>query len=67
LDTEDLARQAVQLGAQDYLLRDHLDRHVLPRALRAIIERKAVEAASQCRCGTHLELELTESALMPRQ
>ncbi|HEV8318763.1 MAG TPA: diguanylate cyclase, partial [Vicinamibacterales bacterium] len=45
LDNEDLARQAVQLGAQDYLLRDHIDRHVLPRALRAIIERKAAEAA----------------------
>ena len=45
LDTEDLARQAVQLGAQDYVLWDHLDRHDLPRALRAIIERRAVEEA----------------------
>jgi diguanylate cyclase (GGDEF)-like protein/PAS domain S-box-containing protein len=45
LDNEDLARQAVQLGAQDYLMRDHIDRHVLPRTLRAIIERKAAEEA----------------------
>ena len=42
---EDLARRAVQLGAEDYLLRDHIDRHVLPRILRAIIERYAAEAA----------------------
>src|SRR5437870_5641439 len=42
---EDLARRAVQLGAEDYLLRDHIDRHVLPRTLRAIIERHAAEAA----------------------
>ena len=45
LDNEDLARQAVQLGAQDYLLRDHIDPYVLPRALRAIIERKAAVEA----------------------
>lgn len=41
LDHEDLARQAVQLGAENYLLRDDLDRQNLPRALRASIERKA--------------------------
>ena len=32
-------------GAQDYLLRDHIDPYVLPRALRAIIERKAAVEA----------------------
>jgi diguanylate cyclase (GGDEF)-like protein/PAS domain S-box-containing protein len=45
LEEEDIARQAVQLGAQEYLLRGHIDGHVLPRALRSIIERTATEAA----------------------
>ena len=45
LDDEDMGSQAVQLGAQDYLLRGHIDGHVLPRALRSIIERKATEEA----------------------
>jgi diguanylate cyclase (GGDEF)-like protein/PAS domain S-box-containing protein len=44
-DQEELARGALQLGAQDYLLRDHIDRHLLPRALRATIERRAAEEA----------------------
>jgi len=42
---EDLARQAVQRGAQDYLLRNHLDGYSLPRALRNAIDRKAAADA----------------------
>ena len=42
---EDLAKQAVARGAQDYLLPGHLDSYSLPRALRNAIERKAVEDA----------------------
>src|SRR6266446_7605766 len=42
--TEALAKEAVQRGAQDYLLPDHLD-YSLPRALRNAIERKVVEDA----------------------
>jgi len=42
--SEDLAKEAVARGAQDYLLPDHLD-YSLPRALRNAIERKAVEDA----------------------
>ncbi len=42
---EDLAKQAVQRGAQDYLLKDHLDSYTLPRALRNAIDRKAAEDA----------------------
>ncbi|HVB85113.1 MAG TPA: EAL domain-containing protein [Candidatus Dormibacteraeota bacterium] len=42
--SEDLAREAVARGAQDYLLPDHLA-YSLPRALRNAIERKAVEDA----------------------
>jgi diguanylate cyclase (GGDEF)-like protein/PAS domain S-box-containing protein len=39
---EALAREAVERGAHDYLMEDHLD-YLLPRALRNAIERKAVE------------------------
>jgi diguanylate cyclase (GGDEF)-like protein len=42
---EDLARQAVQRGAQDYLLRNHLDGYSLPRALRNAIDRKVSDDA----------------------
>jgi len=40
-----LAEQAVQRGAQDFLLRDHLDGYSLPRVLRYVIERRAAEEA----------------------
>src|SRR5205807_41225 len=42
---EDLAMQALQRGAQDYLLKGELTSHSLSRALRNMIERKAVEEA----------------------
>jgi diguanylate cyclase (GGDEF)-like protein/PAS domain S-box-containing protein len=42
---EDLARQAVQRGAQDYLPRNHIDAYSLPRALRNAIDRKAADDA----------------------
>src|SRR5713101_9889144 len=44
-DDEALAKQAVERGAQDYLLPGHLDSYSLPRALRNAVERKAVEDA----------------------
>ena len=40
---EDLAGQAVERGAQDYLLPGHLDSYSLPRAVRNAIERKFLE------------------------
>jgi CheY-like chemotaxis protein len=38
---EALAKLAVQRGAQDYLLKDRLDNHLLPKALRSMVERAA--------------------------
>jgi DNA-binding NtrC family response regulator len=38
---QDLARDAVRRGAQDYLQKDRIDHDSLPRALRHVIERKA--------------------------
>ncbi len=42
---EAIARQAVQRGANDYLVKGHVDAHWLPRALRYLIERKATRDA----------------------
>ena len=42
---EALAKQALQRGAQDYILSDHFDSYSLPRAVRYAIERKSGEAA----------------------
>jgi len=42
---EPVAWQATQRGAQDHILKDHLDGYWLPRILRSAIERKAAEEA----------------------
>jgi diguanylate cyclase (GGDEF)-like protein/PAS domain S-box-containing protein len=42
---EALAREAVELGAQDYILPAHLDGYSLPRALQNAIDRKNIEDA----------------------
>ena len=42
---EEIAWKATRLGAQDHLLRDHLDAYWLPRILRSVIERNAGEEA----------------------
>jgi diguanylate cyclase (GGDEF)-like protein/PAS domain S-box-containing protein len=44
-NNEALAKEAVDRGAQDYFLPDHLDSYSLTRALRNAIERKAIEDA----------------------
>jgi diguanylate cyclase (GGDEF)-like protein/PAS domain S-box-containing protein len=38
---EDLAKIAVQRGAHEYLLKDHLDTYLLPKAVLSMIERAA--------------------------
>jgi diguanylate cyclase (GGDEF)-like protein/PAS domain S-box-containing protein len=44
-DEQDVARQAVKRGAQDYLQKSHLNSYSLPRAVRHVVERKAAEEA----------------------
>jgi len=44
-DDERLAIQALHKGAQDYLVKDKIDQHMLTHALRYAIERKRIEAA----------------------
>ena len=45
LDIEELAVEALHRGAQDYLLKPHLNRHSLTRALQNSMERKALKEA----------------------
>jgi diguanylate cyclase (GGDEF)-like protein/PAS domain S-box-containing protein len=44
-DDEDVAAQAIERGAQDYIQRDHLDSYTLPRVLERLLERHAAEEA----------------------
>jgi diguanylate cyclase (GGDEF)-like protein/PAS domain S-box-containing protein len=44
-DDEDVAAQAIERGAQDYIHRDHLDNYTLPRVLERLLERHAAEEA----------------------
>jgi diguanylate cyclase (GGDEF)-like protein len=57
LDDEDLARRALQEGAQDYLIKGQIETRGLMRALRYAFERKAMEEAARA-----LTLEITRSA-----
>ena len=43
VDDENVAREALQHGAQDYLLEGHLDRYAFARAVRNMVERKTAE------------------------
>ena len=45
LDDEDVAHHAVQQGAQDYLLKGHVDSGLLVRSMHYAVERKHVDAA----------------------
>ena len=45
LDDEQIATQALQIGAQDYLLKGQIDSRSLSRALRYAVERHALDSA----------------------
>jgi diguanylate cyclase (GGDEF)-like protein/PAS domain S-box-containing protein len=45
-DTEALARQAVQCGAQDYLLREQVDGYRLRRTVRTMMDRRKADAVA---------------------
>jgi DNA-binding NarL/FixJ family response regulator len=42
---EDIARAAMQRGAQDYLLKARLDGYLLPKSLRSMIDRAVIAEA----------------------
>jgi len=45
LQDELLAKEAIQRGAQDYLLKEHLNNYLLPKTLAAVIERASISEA----------------------
>ncbi len=42
---ESIARMAIQRGAQDYLLKSHLDSYLLPKAIDSMLERASITEA----------------------
>jgi DNA-binding NarL/FixJ family response regulator len=42
-ENEDVALEALQRGAKDYILENHLDRYALVRAIRNMAKRRTVE------------------------
>lgn len=44
---EEIALQALQTGVQDYLIKDHLDSHLLVRSVRYAIERQGMQLRLQ--------------------
>jgi diguanylate cyclase (GGDEF)-like protein/PAS domain S-box-containing protein len=44
-DHEESARQAIQLGARDYILKDHIDGYSLSHSLRNVMARRMAEEA----------------------
>ncbi len=68
LDDEALALEAVQSGAQDYLIKGHFSHDVLARTIRYAIERKHAERAlreSEHRAVSMLEeLKVTQESLI---
>ena len=56
VDDEGLALMSLQLGAQDYLVKGQIDRHLIARAVRYAIERHRMQATLQ---GLALIDELT--------
>lgn len=57
MDDEDLARQALHEGAQDYLIKGQIETRGLMRALRYAIERKAMEETARVQA-----IEISHSA-----
>ena len=61
LDDESLAVEALQQGAQDYLIKGRIDAHGLLRALRYAIERKSLEDAGILAENQLLQAQKVES------
>lgn len=57
LNDESMAIRSLRMGAQDYLAKGHFDHHLLTRAIRYALERKAAEVE---RNRLHLELARRE-------
>jgi diguanylate cyclase (GGDEF)-like protein/PAS domain S-box-containing protein len=64
-ETESIARQALERGAQDYILKDHLDEFRLRRVVCGMIERKAAgDAAFRQQQRAEVTLSCTGDAVL---
>ena len=63
-DTEEMARQAVHLGAQDYLLKNQADGYRLKRAVRSMINRRAAETMVAENETANVTLDLIGEAVL---
>jgi signal transduction histidine kinase len=61
LDDESLAVEALQEGAQDYLIKGRIDAHGLLRAVRYAVERKSLEDAGILAANQLLQAQKVES------
>src|SRR5487761_1107246 len=63
-NNEEMARQAVRLGAQDYLLKNQADGYRLRQAVRAMLDRYAAEALSLENEFANVTLDLIGEAVL---
>ena len=61
IDEEDIAKQTLKRGAQDYLSKCHLDNYSLPRAIRNLLDRKVANET------LFVEREQAQKALSQRE
>ena len=63
-DSEDMARQAVQRGAYDYLVKSHADGHRLILLLRTMLDRRASAATPLENDAAHMTLDSLGEAVL---
>ncbi|MCH8349810.1 MAG: response regulator [Chloroflexi bacterium] len=64
LDVQSFAIEAMQMGAQDYLIKGHIDTHVLESSIRYSIERKRLEYETNAAREAALEAKRTTSEFL---
>ena len=65
LDIQAFAIEAMQLGAQDYLIKGHIDTHILESSIRYSIERKHLGYETNAAREAALEARRTTAEFWP--
>jgi signal transduction histidine kinase len=66
LDDDELALQAMRMGAQDYLIKERIDRHLLVRAIRYAVERVRADNALRDLSARLMDLQDAERRRIAR-